>query len=47
MIDGQGETGIKNIRQFAKEMFEKYEDSDDQNPLELNRIVNIYKGIFN
>ena len=46
LIDGKGERGLMNLKQFAKQMMEEYENSDTQDKNKLQRIVNLYKGIY-
>tara|TARA_B110000305_G_C19009597_1_gene434299 strand:- start:132 stop:287 length:156 start_codon:yes stop_codon:yes gene_type:complete len=45
-MDGKGSRGIQAVYNLAKEQMEVYEDSDPKDEFQLERIINLYKGVY-
>ena len=46
MIDGKSERGLMNLRKFAKRQMDDYENQDLDDEQLIQRILNIYKGVY-
>lgn len=46
LIDGQGERGISNLKKYAKQQLEDFENTECEDEAKMKRIINLYKSIY-
>ena len=47
MIDGKGERGLKNLKDYVKKELEDYEERDVEDAGKLNRIQKLFSSLYN
>ena len=45
-MEGKGERGLQNLWKYASQMRETWEDSDEKDQHQLNRIITLYNSLY-